>query len=65
MTVASSESQCANVFTKAFKDVHKWEDAVSKIGVATPDSDTYYSTTCDWEASPKGGWGVQEGEGIY
>ena len=32
----SSESQCADIFTKSFKDVPKWKQAVDNIGVAPP-----------------------------
>ena len=37
MMYTSSESQCADLFTKAFKEGHRWDEAVSKIGVSPKD----------------------------
>ena len=37
MMYTSSESQCADLFTKAFKEGHRWDEAVAKIGVSPKD----------------------------
>ena len=34
MIYTRTEAQCADIFTKNFRDVHKWHKAVQDIGVA-------------------------------
>ena len=39
MMYTRTESQCADIFTKTFRDAHKWSEAVRMIGVAPPGSE--------------------------
>ena len=36
MMYTRTESQCADIFTKSFRDAHKWAEAVRMIGVTRP-----------------------------